>query len=423
MAAAMLEGIKVVEFAQNLAIPACGRILAAMGADVVKVEPPGGDAMRATAGLGPKESRAFAQINPGKRGMVIDLRSSKASPVVDALFRWADVALVAFKGSDLVRYGLDWDHARLVNPRLIHLTHTPFGPRGDDAEVGGYDALVQAVSGMGFLMNRTENGTPVATRPAVNDAGTGIASVAGVIAALRHRDHTGEGQRVDTSLLGTAMSLSLGTHGFFEMTDVERTVELDVQMAAAREAGEGFDGQRAVYEAQQHGQANFRLYFRHYLTKDSLISVAGLTNSLQQRFHAVTGIKRPENPRDHTSQEFQATVDQAERLFLTKTTTEWMAELRAAGYPCARYNTPTEALRDPQVVANDFVAEIDNPIFGKYLTVGIPMQFSATPALVEGPSPGFGEHTREVLAEIGFDGAGVEYLVTSGVTPDGSQTK
>ena len=233
----MLEGIKVVEFAQNLAIPACGRILAAMGADVVKVEPPGGDAMRATAGLGPRESRAFAQINPGKRGMAIDLRSSKASPVVDALFRWADVALVAFKGSDLVRYGLDWDHARLVNPRLIHLTHTPFGPRGDDAEVGGYDALVQAVSGMGFLMNRTENGTPVATRPAVNDAGTGIASVAGVIAALRHRDHTGEGQRVDTSLLGTAMSLSLGTHGFFEMTDVERTAELEVQMAAAREAG------------------------------------------------------------------------------------------------------------------------------------------------------------------------------------------
>lgn len=121
----ILDGIRVLELSQNAAIPHCGRLLAGLGADVVKVEPPGGDAMRGMAALGPLESRAFAVINPGKRSVAIDLNAADAGEVIDGLSAWADIALVAFKGSDLERYNIGWDHARTINPRLVHLTKLP----------------------------------------------------------------------------------------------------------------------------------------------------------------------------------------------------------------------------------------------------------------------------------------------------------
>lgn len=172
----ILDGVRVLELAQNAAIPHCGRLLAGLGADVVKVEPPGGDAMRGLAQLGLHEAKAYAVINPGKRSMVVDLGHPDAAEVLQALFRWAEVALVAFKGSDLARYGIDWEHARVVNPRLVHLTHTAFGPEGPDADVGGYDVLVQGRSGTGFTTSRwpscvttstpSGEGAPTSTRSA-----------------------------------------------------------------------------------------------------------------------------------------------------------------------------------------------------------------------------------------------------------------
>ena len=141
----VLDGIKIVEFSQNAAIPHCARLLAGLGADVVKVEPPAGDAMRYLAPIG-GEGRAYLTTNPGKRAIALDLASPEAPSIVDRLFAWADVALVAMKPTDLERYGLDWDHAQTVNPQLIHLTHTALGPEGPAAHHGGYDVLVQGRS-------------------------------------------------------------------------------------------------------------------------------------------------------------------------------------------------------------------------------------------------------------------------------------
>ncbi|MEM9562025.1 MAG: CoA transferase, partial [Actinomycetota bacterium] len=240
----ILDGIRVLELAQNAAIPHCGRLLAGLGADVVKVEPPEGDAMRGLAQLGPGEAKAYAVINPGKRSIAVDLGAPDAREILDALFRWADVAIVAFKGPDLARFGIDWEHARTINPRLVHLTHTPFGPEGPDADQGGYDALVQGRSGVGFVMNRSADGVPQPTRPAVNDFGTGMLSAFAVLAGLRHRDQTGEGQRVDTSLLGTAMSLGTAVLGRFDASDPEVLSEFADDLAAMRAAGVDFDTQR-----------------------------------------------------------------------------------------------------------------------------------------------------------------------------------
>lgn len=416
----ILEGVKVLELAQNAAIPHCGRLLAGLGADVVKVEPPDGDAMRLLAQLGPMEAKGYAVINPGKRSIAVDLTRPEAREVIDALFRWADVALVAFKGPDLARYGIGWDHAESVNPRLVHLTHTPFGPEGPDADEGGYDVLVQGRSGVGFVMNRSANGVPLPTRPAVNDFGTGIMSAFAVLAGLRHRDRTGEGQRVDTSLLGTAMSLGTPMLSRFDAVDTEALAEFADDLAVMRSAGVGFDDQRASYEARiQSGQGAFQLYFRHYRTADGLISVAALSAGLFAKFHEVTGL--PEVDRDDiTDPAFREVVAGAEELFATKTTAEWLEELRAIGYPCSPYNLPYEALDDPQVRANDFAVDIEHPTFGTYTTTGMPVRFEKAPSGVPGPSPEFAVHTVEVLTEAGIEPARIAELADAGIVIDGA---
>ena len=413
-----LDGLRVVEFAQNLAVPYCGRLLAGLGADVVKVEPPTGDAMRHVTRMPQRESKAFALINPGKRAVAVDLGRPEARTVVDGLFAWADVALVAFKPDDLVRYGIDWDTARAVNPRLVHLTTTALGPDGPDADDPGYDGLVQGRSGLGWIMNRSNGSAPQSTRPAINDIGTGMVSLAAVLVALRHRDQTGQGQRVDTSLLGTAMALATPMVARFP-GDAEVLADLDEELTALRLAGAGFDQQRAHYESRvQPAGGDFLLYFRHYRTADGLISVAGVSPGLVEKFHRITGLPVPE-VRDTDDPGFLRVVAEAEELFASRTTAAWIAALRAGGYPCGPYHLPHEAIDDPQVRANDYTVELDHPTIGSYTTTGMPMRFERGTATVSGPSPRFGEHTRSVLAEIGVVEADVERLIETGVVVEG----
>ena len=417
--AQILAGVRVVELAQNAAVPHCGRLLAGLGADVVKVEPPEGDAMRLLAPISAGEGRGYAVINPGKRGMVIDLRQPEARPVVDALFAWADVALVAFKPADLARYGIDWDHAKQINPQLIHLTHTALGPEGPDAHHAGYDVLVQGRSGLGWLMNRSGGSAPKPTRPAVNDFSTGFVAAFAVLAALRHRDQTGEGQRVDTSLLGTAMSLATPIVAGFA-GDADVLDEIDDDLAALRAAGAGFDDQRALYESRIDAASGvFRLYFRHYQTADGIISVAAMSPALFKKFHEITGLAPPAGPAGD-GPGLDEVIEQAEALFVSKTTAQWHEALQAGGYPCGPYNLPHEALRDPQVRANDYVVELEHPTFGAYTTSGMPLRFEKAAATITGPSPRIGEHTVDVMADIGFDQQAVRKLLDAGTIVDGA---
>lgn len=408
----VLDGIRIVEFSQNAAIPHCGRLLAGLGADVVKVEPPVGDAMRHLAPIG-GEGRAYLTTNPGKRAIVLDLGASEAGAVVDRLFAWADVALVAMKPSDLGRYGLDWEHARTVNPRLVHLTHTALGPKGPAAHHGGYDVLVQGRSGIGWTMNRTTDGTPQSTRPAINDYSTGMLSAFAVLAGLRHRDQTGEGQRIDTALLATAMSLATPTVAWFEH-DTEGFTALQEEIDALRLAGLSFEEQRAHYESRvDAGGGVFRLYFRHYRTADGLVSVAGLSRALFEKLHEATGVARPTRMAGH-DEEFLTVVDAMEAFFAARSSEEILELLEAHGYPCGPYNMPQEAVFDEQVRANDFVVDLDHPTVGTYATSGMPIGMEKARAEIRGPSPRLGEHTREVMAEIGIDEETTAALLDTG---------
>lgn len=403
-----LAGIRVVEFAQNVAIPTCGSLLAAMGADVVKIEPPGGDSMRTLAPFaGTTEGRAYVAANPGKRSVILDLGDETVAPVKDALIRSADVVLTAFKAPDLIRYGLSYDHAKSLNPAVIYLELNPLGSVGPDAEEGGYDVLVQGISGLSFITSRSEGGRPLTARPAYSDMGTGLTSTAAVLAALYHRSQTGEGQRVRTSLLGTAFYLTTPMSMRFEDHDGEALTEMREDMATLRSVGATFDEQRELYESRvQAGGGAFSLWFRHYLTADGLISIGALSPGLFTKFHVVTGLPDPRVENwPPGSEKFAALVQQAEALIASDTTENWITRFRAARVPCSRFNTPAEALNDPGAIANGFVQDLHHPLLGQYRTTAAPFLMDRTPLRTPGPSPMLGEHTNQVLAELGFESA------------------
>lgn len=403
--AGALTGVRVIEFAQNLAVPTCGLILASMGADVIKVEPPAGDAMRGLAPFpGTTEGRAYIVANPGKRSIVLDLTDPATHAARDALLASADVVLTAFKPPDLERLGLTYGHVSAINPTVVHLEHRAFGTLGPDADEGGYDVLVQGVTGLSFVTSRSDNGRPATVRPAYSDMTTGLASAAAVLAALFHRQRTGQGQQVRTSLLGTAYYLALPLAARFDDHDTDTLNEFHEDLALLRSTGANFDDQRALFEDRvlPAGGA-FELWFRHYLTADSVISVGALSPTLIEKFHIVTGLPDPRHNRwAHRSEQWNQLVTEAEALLATRTTHDWIQQFRAAGVPCSRYNTPTEALDDPGAIANGFVQDIHHPIAGPYRTVATPIQMDVTPVITPGPSPQLGQHTDEILAELGL---------------------
>jgi len=413
-----LAGVRVVEFAQAMAIPMCGMLLGDLGADVVKVEPPAGDQVRYLFRRTTTDSPYFVSINRNKRSICLDLSLSRAASVVDALVGWADVVLVSVKPPDVARYGLDEDRLRALRPDLVYLANPPLGPRGPQGEDGGYDVLVQAISGLSFVTARSERDVPINIRPAYNDVGTGILAALGVVAALRHRDLTGEGQRVETSLLATALLFGQTIVGRFPAVTGDAVERFHVELAELRAAGGSFEDERRLYRDRVAGGEGFlRFYFRHYRSADSMVSVGCLSNSLYDRFHRVTGLRDPR--RDPTCRlgtaGFDELVFEAEALFRTATTAEWLARLRAGGVPCARYNLPTEVLDDPQVVANDYAVELDHPVFGRHRVPGPALRMGRTPTSARTPAPTLDQHTDAVLADLGFDADAVAGLRRDGV--------
>jgi len=374
-----------------------------MGADVIKVEPPDGDAMRYLTSIAPDESRVYAAINPGKRAITLDLTSADSRPAVDRLLGWADIALIGVKRADLARFSLEWQRIHAVNERLVVLSFNAYGPEGPDAELGGYDMLAQAVSGLGWSMDRTtDDGAPISTRPAFIDFASGSVACAGVLAALRHRDLTGIGQRVDASLLGSALTMGTPMFSHFEH-DQETSEEVIADIAMLRESGVDFATQRRHYESRVLAPGGlFELFVRVYQTSDGLISVSGFSPGLRAKFYDVIGAgplpegSRPGDPG------FDAVIDAADALFASKTTEQSTAMLRAVGYPCIRFNHPLEALANPQAEANDYVVDLTHPDFGGYRTIGMPFRFSKTPAAIKGRSPKLGEHNDEVANELGW---------------------
>lgn len=410
--AGALHDLRVIEFAQALAIPYCGKMLADMGADVVKVEPPRGDTYRLQNRTHVKhEGRDFALCNRGKRSLCLDLTHAEARDVIDSLVASADVVLVSMKGSDVTRYGLDFERLSQVNPKLVYLQNSPYGSKGPLAMDGGYDVVAMGLSGMSAILASPDDdgGTPRFVRPALADIVTGMLSTLAVVTAIRHRDQTGEGQRVETSLFHTALGLISNMIFRYEDLDGAHMDAFAERLATLRAEGAGFHDQQRTFRDHFGGWPAGNIYFRHYRTADGFLSVGCLSPRLNERFREATGLLDPRGTPnfDPTSESGRAALGllerEAEALFATRTSGDWLAQLREHSVPCAQMNFPHEIFDDPQAVANGYVEDLDHPALGPYRAVTTPVKMDATPLRAKGPSPTLGAHTDEALTESGQD--------------------
>ena len=360
-----LVGIRVVDLTHHLGGPLATMALGQMGADVVKVEPPSGDEWRGVDDV-EGESRQFHAANRDKRGIVLDLRTPEGREALGALIDGADVLVHSFSPGVADRIGAGADEALARNPRLIHCSLSAFGPGGRR----GTDVALQCESGL-----VAANGGRVVPVP-VHDTIAPFVMVAGILAALYERERSGRGQVVETSLL-----------------------EASAALAAHRLIREG------------SGEPMFNRFvgalYRPYPTADGAIALACYAPSMHLRLFETLGL--PELAGDERFATLPARAAHSDELaeligarLASETTATWRERLSAAGLPHGLVSDRPHSLLDhPDARSIGLVVEVDDPTLGPELVTGPPVRFSRTPARTSRPAPRLGEHTREVLDEIG----------------------
>jgi len=377
-----LAGYRVLELAHLVAGPVCGMYLADMGADVVKIEAPGtGDASRTAYGTQlDGESAVFLTVNRNKRSVALDLARPEGRLAFERLAARADVVLEAYRGGVAERLGIDGARLQALNPRLIYCSLSAFGPDGPWREKPGVDMIVQAMGGL-MAVTGEPDGPPVLCGAPVLDTIGALMAGQGIVTALLHRERTGEGQRLDVSLLnGTLLA---------------HAARLAIFLATGEEPGRWGSGHPYIVP------------FQAFQARDGWVYVAVWVDRLWAPF--CKAIDRPAlaaDARYATRADRRARRAELDALlaevFRTRTVAEWMARLEAHDVLCAPVNRYADLPADPQIVASGMLVEQTHPRAGRFLTLDPPIRFSRTPGTLRAPAPALGEHTDTVLAEAGL---------------------
>jgi len=389
----VLDGIRVLDFTQVLAGPYGTSLLGDFGADVIKVEPPGGEPFRSIDNLiAPGESGYYYGINRSKRAITLNLKHPSARPVLERLVAGSDVVAVSFRPSAVAKIGLDHASLSAINPRLVYCSLTAFGETGPLAAEPGMDIVVQALSGVMALTGDPDR-PPVKTGPSIADVTGAFLMVTAVLAGLRVRDRDGVGQHVSVNLLDGQVAMLANF-----ITPYFRTHE------PIRRAGGG------------HPQV---VPYQVFEAADGSMVVACLNDTFWAPLCRAIGHEELiDDPRFATNPVRAAhraeLVPFLETIFAAGTRDVWLDRLRRHGMPCAPVFELEEALSQPQVVHNESLTELKHPVHGAYVVPNNPIRMSATPPQPHGCVPAVGEHTREVLSEFGFTQAEVQDLEASG---------
>jgi len=390
-----LAGLKVIELAHIMAGPVCGRMLADLGADVIKVERiPGGDASR---GFVPPdvggESAAFMMLNRNKRGIAVDLKTEGGREVVRRLARRSDVLIENYRAGTLERLGLGYEALKAENRGLVLCEISGFGRTGPYADVGGFDLIAQGYSGLMSITGEGPGRAPVKCGPPLTDITAGILGALGVLAALIHRQATGEGQRVDTSLF-------------------EAGITQTYWQAAIALAGGGSPGPL--------GSAHpLSAPYQAFEARDGWVNVGASSEETWKRLIEVLGQRElGDDPRFRTNADRMGHLRELVALlapeFKKRSTSDWVEALERAGVPAGPVLTIREMLDHPQTAAREMLTEVPHARLGAVPTLGFPIRLTATPAEVRRGAPVLGEHTREVLTELGYDDGEIGRLAESG---------
>jgi crotonobetainyl-CoA:carnitine CoA-transferase CaiB-like acyl-CoA transferase len=390
-----LSHLKVLDLTQVMAGPFCCMLLGDMGADVIKVEPPGvGDQTRRSMGFRLKgaDSGGFLALNRNKRSIEINLKSEAGLEAFYELVRGADVLIENNRPGVAARLKIDYPVLKAINPRLVYASISGFGQTGPWASRPGFDLIAQAMTGI-MSVTGHPGMPPAKSSVPVGDLGAGLFAAYAVLSAVAGRDRSGEGQHVDVSLFESALSLSI-----WEVAEYWGTQKVPSPIGSANRMS-------APYQA-------FRASDRHF--------VLGAAN--QKLWTALCGVlQRPdllEDSRFATNtdrmQHREALAAAIEETLATRPAQEWVEALQAAGVPAAPILNYAEALVSEQAQARQMVMEMEHPVEGTIRQLGFPVKLHGTPQQLRRPPPLLGEHTEEVMREAGCDVAAIERLRAHG---------
>lgn len=406
-----LAGVRVLEFSQIVSLPYAGVLLADLGADVIKVEPLRGDPHRLRGAVISNEGKRFQSLNRGKRSIAVNLADERGRELIYRLVPHIDVATINFRVGVADRLGIDFETLRKYRSDLIYCELSGFGNRGAMARRAATDVVASAYSGLTFAdMKIDDEGQPVQlTAISLADYVAGLSAAFGIASALRYREITGQGQRIDTSLLAAALSVQDTVVMREPVHDSVLRDELVERLQEARRGGVPYAEQIGMYEdARRVGRSTFRCYYRAYQVSDGYIVIGALTEAGRNGVRRALGITDDDSDAPGFNALAPENVEFGDQLLLRmekqlrqRPLDEWMEILADEGVPVAPINTPEEMSDNPQVEALGLMQTIEHPTLGKQRVVGSPLQMSETPPKVQGHSPRLGEHTFEVLRMLG----------------------
>jgi crotonobetainyl-CoA:carnitine CoA-transferase CaiB-like acyl-CoA transferase len=387
-----LDGIRVLDATQVMAGPFCTMLLGDLGADVVKVEPPDGDTTRTMAGSRGTESPGFWSINRNKRGIVLDLKDPRGQEIFRALAARADILVENYRPGAMDALSLGYEELHSLNPGLVYASISGFGATGPYASRGGFDLVAQGMSGI-MSVTGEPGRAPAKCGVPLTDLAAGLLALQAILAAHIHRLRTGEGQRVDTSLLEAGIALSIWESAqYFSGGGIPEAMGSAHRMFGPYQAIRCADGYVTL------GAANKRTWER-----------------LAQALGRPDLVDRPEyaEAQDRVRNR-RRLAEEIEAITATQPRAHWMQVLEDAGVPCGPILDYEEVFADPHVRERGMVQEMDHPEGGRVRVVGPAVKLSETPARLRRPSPRLGEHTAEVLREIGYPDAEIQALAASG---------
>lgn len=397
MTRAPLAGVRVVDVSMALAAPLAGHFLGHFGADVVKVEPPEGDYSRSAGGKGRNDGMNPFTLHTSreKRSIVLDLKQSDGQAALRRLVERADVFLHNFRAPAAQKLGVDWHAISAINPRVVHVHVVGFGSGGPYAGLPAYDDVIQAAVGVPRLMAQMSDGEPMLVPTAWVDRLTGITVYAHIVSALFGRQQDGQGRRIEVPMFETAAHLVLSDHLYMRS-----------------------------YSPPLGPSGHFRLLDRNrkpHRTADGYLCLMPTQDKHWEKIFSLAG--RPELIKDERYRNLRSRMQHVGELtallaewMVKRTTKEWLQLLREADVPAMPANTLEELLDDEHLREVGFYHESCHPTEGSIVDLPLPGTWSDWDAAPRRPAPRLGEHSREILEELGYDVKQIEAMIDAGVT-------
>jgi len=384
-----LTGVTILDLCSYLAGPYGCTLLADLGADVVKIESPQGDMLRQFPSSLPGESRFFLGTNRGKRALALDLKAPEGLAILHRMVESADVLVENFRPSVPARLGIDYPRLKRINPRLVYCGLTGYGDRGPLSEKGGFDQVLQCLSGIAVFQGGGAE-KPQLVLGSVLDYFTSALLAYGVAAALFHRERSGTGQYLSLSLLRSALTIQAGRFVWAESEGRD----------AVRDSGTG--GLTGIHPTQA-GALYISVHSNHFFA--ALCELIG----------------RPELTHDPRCASMRSRAAHAAELvpevraaLAARTALQW-EEIFGERVPCAAVRPIEDMFDHPQIIAEDLVVPLDHPEVGRYRTMTKPIAFGETPGPVPTAAPIFGQHTDEILALYGYSAGEIRVLRERGI--------